>query len=352
MVALDDGGVAQARLDDVRIDGALGQEVHLADLPGFLLKDPDELLADDLARALRLRDAGQLPQEAGLGVHPDEVQVPLGEGLLHLVALVEAHEAVVHEDAGELAAHSLRQQRRGHGGIHAAGESQEDPAIAHLLPDVPDGGGLVVAHAPVAGGVADLIEEVAEHLTAVLGVVHLGMVLHAVEAPALVGDGHVGAGVGVGDQGEALGDLLHIVAVAHPGDALGGDILEKAAGGIEPGLGLAVLPGGIVLGGGDPAPQGVGHQLAAVADAQDGDAQFKEGGVHVGGGIVIDAVGAAGEDEADGGQAADLLQGQGVGLDLAVHPALTDPAGDELVILAAEVQNDDSLMGQGGSSFV
>ena len=228
-------------------------------------------------------------------------------------------------------------------------QGQEDPAIAHLLPDVPDGGGLVVAHAPVALGAADLIEEVAEHLTAVLGVVHLGMVLDAVEAPALVGNGHVGAGVGVSDQGEALGDLLHIVAVAHPGDASRGDILEEAAGGIEPGLGLAVLPGGIVLGGGDPAPQGVGHQLAAVADAENGDAQFKEGGVHVGGGVVIDAVGAAGEDEADGGQAADLLQGQGVGLDLAVHPALTDPAGDELVILAAEVQNDDSLMGQGGS---
>ena len=174
VVALDDGGVAEAGLDDVGVDGALGQEVHLADLLGFLLKDPDELLADDLALVLRLRDAGQLPQEAGLGVHPDEVQVPLGEGLFHLVALIKAHEAVVHKDAGELAAHGLREKRRGHGGIHAAGEGQEHPAIAHLLPDVPDGGGLVVAHAPVALGAADLIEEVAEHLTSILGVVHLG----------------------------------------------------------------------------------------------------------------------------------------------------------------------------------
>ena len=74
-----------------------------------------------------------------------------------------------------------------------------------------------------------------------------GMVLDAVEAPALVADGHVGAGVGVGHQGEALRHLLHVVAVAHPGDALGGQALEELAGGVEIRLGLAVLPGGVIL---------------------------------------------------------------------------------------------------------
>ena len=78
----------------------------------------------------------------------------------------------------------------------------------------------VVPHGPVALGVADLIEEVAEHGQAVLGVVDLGVVLDAVEAPLLVGDGHVGAGVGVGHQCEALGHPGHVVAMAHPGDAL------------------------------------------------------------------------------------------------------------------------------------
>ena len=42
---------------------------------------------------------------------------------------------------------------------------------------------LVVAHGPVALGAADLIEEVADHVGAVLRVVDLRVVLDAVEAP-------------------------------------------------------------------------------------------------------------------------------------------------------------------------
>jgi hypothetical protein len=60
VVALDGGGVAEAGFDHVGVDGALGQIVDLADLLGLLLEDADELLADDLALALRLGDAGEL----------------------------------------------------------------------------------------------------------------------------------------------------------------------------------------------------------------------------------------------------------------------------------------------------
>ena len=352
VVALDDGGVAGARLDHVGVDGALGQEVHGADLLGLLLKDPDELLADDLPLALRLRDPGQLAQEQVLGVGPDEVDVPLFEGGLHLVALVQAHEAVVHEHAGQLTAHGLGHQGRRHGGVHAAGQGQQDLAVPDLLPDLADGGLLVVAHGPVALGAADFIQEVADHVGAVLRVVDLRVVLDTVEAPALVADGHVGAGAGVGHQGEALRHLLHVVAVAHPGDTLGGQALKEFAGGVEIRLGLAVLPGGVVLGLGDPAAQVVGHQLAAVADAQDGHAPGEDGRVHLGGLGIIHAVGAASEDDADGVHGADLLQRSGVGLHLAVDAALPDPAGDELIVLSAEVQHDDSLVRQGDSSFV
>ena len=259
---------------------------------------------------------------------------------------------MVHEHAGELGADGLGQQGGGDGGVHAAGEGQQNAAGAHLLPDGADGGLLVVAHGPVAGGAADLVEEVADHVDAVLGVVHLRVVLDAVEPTGLVADGHVGAGVGPGHQGEAVRHLLHIVAVAHPGDALLGQTLEEAAGGVEVRLGLAVLPGGVVLGLGDGAAQGVGHQLAAVADAQDGHTPGENGGVHMGGRGIVHAVGPAGEDDADGVHGAQLRQRSGVGLHLAVDAALTDPAGDELVVLPAEVQHDDSLMGQGDSSFV
>ena len=128
--------------------------------------------------------------------------------------------------------------------------------------------------------------------------------------------------------------------------------LEDLAGGIIIGFSLAVLPGSVLLGGGNLSPQGVGHQLAAVADAQHRHAQLKNGRVHVGGLLLIYAVGAAGKNDADGLHGLQLLQRGGIGLDLAVHPALTHPAGNELVVLTAEVQDDHGLMGHASSFFL
>ena len=63
--------------------------------------------------------------------------------------------------------------------------------------------------------------------------------------------------------------------------------------------------------------------------------------IHMGGGLFVDAVGAAGENDADGGEFLDFFQGYIVGVDLAVHIAFAHPAGDQLVILAAEVQDQN-----------
>ena len=60
MVALDGLDGLSARLNDVGIDGALGQEVNALQLPGLLLENADKLRADDLALTLRVADAGQL----------------------------------------------------------------------------------------------------------------------------------------------------------------------------------------------------------------------------------------------------------------------------------------------------
>ena len=89
---------------------------------------------------LRLRSGSvtpaSLPRKRRLGVDADEVDVPLPEGCLDLVALVLAHQAVVHEDAGELTADGLCEQRRGNGAVHAAGQGQQHLAVADLLADV------------------------------------------------------------------------------------------------------------------------------------------------------------------------------------------------------------------------
>jgi len=120
VVALDGGGVAQTGFDYVGVNCTLRKVVHLADFFAFLLEHADKFLADDLALALRLRNAGKFGKESLLRVHADKVDVPFAEGLFHLVALVFAQQSVVDENAGELISHSFGYERRGHGGIHAA----------------------------------------------------------------------------------------------------------------------------------------------------------------------------------------------------------------------------------------
>ena len=293
---------------------------------------------------LRLGDSRQLQQEPGLRVDPDKIDVPAGKGGLHFVSLVLAHEAVIHEHAGELFAHRLRQKRRRHGGVHAAGQGQEHLAAAHLFPDLPDGGPAVVAHGPVPRRAADLIEEVPDHLYTVFRVVDLRVELDAVEAPALVADGRRGAGIRVGGERESLRHLRHVVPMAHPGDPLRRKTPEQPAVCVKERLCPAILPGGVRLGRRDLAPQGVGHELAAVADPQHRHPQRKNRRVAQGRVRLVDAAGTSGENEPDGVHAFELLQRRGIGLDLAVHAALPDPPGDELVVLSAEVQHDDSLV--------
>lgn len=97
-VSLDGLGAA---LDDVGVNGALAQKLNAVQLPGLLLKDTDELRADDLPLPLRLGHAGQLVQEAVYPVHIDQVGVHLApEDLDHLLRLPFAEQAVVDVDAG------------------------------------------------------------------------------------------------------------------------------------------------------------------------------------------------------------------------------------------------------------
>ena len=251
---------------------------------------------------------------------------------------------MVDKDAGQLRADRLGQQRRRDRRVDAAGQRQQHLTIADLLADLLDGGFEVVAHRPVARRAADLIEEVADHLKAVFGVVHFRVVLDAVEPPLFIGNRDVGAGGRVGGQGKPLRHLRHVVPVAHPGNALLGEALEEFAAGVEPGLGLAVFAGGIVLGLGDLAAEGVGHQLAAVTDAEDRHPHLEDAGVVVGGGFEVDAVGAAGEDDADRVFRLQLFQRGGIGEHFAVDVAFPHPSRDQLVILAAEVQHNDFLI--------
>ena len=157
MVALDDGGIAEAGLDHVGVNGTLDEEIDLADFFGLGFKDADELLADDLALGLGLGYARKLREEAVLGVHADKVDIPLGERRFDLVALILAHETVIDEDAGQLISDGLGHERGRDGGVYAARERQQRLARADLFADGADCVLPVIGHGPVAGRLADAI---------------------------------------------------------------------------------------------------------------------------------------------------------------------------------------------------
>jgi hypothetical protein len=73
-----------------------------------------------------------------------------GEGLHHLLGLVQAQQAVVDEDAGELVANGAVDQRRRDRGIDTAGQAEDHLFAADLLANPCDGLADVVRHVPVA----------------------------------------------------------------------------------------------------------------------------------------------------------------------------------------------------------
>ena len=105
---------AVLRLQDVGVDGALGEEADLiAHLSGLFLKHANELGADDLALGLGLGDVDELIEEAVGRVHVDQVRIHLVlKDVDDLLALALAHKAVVHVHANELLADGPDEERR------------------------------------------------------------------------------------------------------------------------------------------------------------------------------------------------------------------------------------------------
>ncbi len=110
------------------------RKCHVLELGRLLLEDIDEQVADDLALLLRIGHALEALEEAVLGIHPDDINAHvLGEGRHHLVALVQAQQAVVDEHADQSVADCPVQHRRHHRRIDAAGQAENHAAVADLL---------------------------------------------------------------------------------------------------------------------------------------------------------------------------------------------------------------------------
>ena len=83
---------------------------------------------------LRIRHPFQGLEEAGFGIHPNHPHAHvLGKGGHDLVAFVVTQQAVIDKHTGELIANRLVQQGGNDRGIHAAGQTQQDFILPHLL---------------------------------------------------------------------------------------------------------------------------------------------------------------------------------------------------------------------------
>jgi hypothetical protein len=337
------------RLDHVGIDRALRQPLHALDLRGLAVEDLDEGAPDDLALALGIRHALELAQELALGAHADHLDAHvLREHLHHVIALVQAQQAVVDEHAGQLLADGAREQRGDHRGIDAAREPEQHLVLAHGLADRGDRVVDDAARRPQPFTAADAAHEMLEDAPALVRVRDLGMELDAVETARLVAHRRDRRAVGGREQLEARRQRHDLVAVAHPHvqarrallvDVVA-DAVEQAAGGRDAHLRVAELA---PVRGLDAPAELCGHRLHAVADAEQRDAHVEQRRGHARGALAGDRFRAAGEDHAAGAERLDRGGGGAPAVDLAVDAEFAHAPRDELRVLRAEVENQDAL---------
>ena len=353
VVGLDRGRrtLERHRLDDVRVERPLGQPRDVTELAGFVLEHRDELGPDRLPLDLGIRDTFQLIDESLTCIDMDQVHLEgVAEGPDDPVDLALPQEAVVHEEARELIAHRPVDQGRHHRGVHAARQRAEHGVLADLAPDAVDRRVHERRHGPV-GRRPRRVEKVLEHRLALRGVSDLGVELHREDPPGRVGHGRDRAVVGGGQAREARRGREHGVAVAHPhrhepvGLRLHAGQQPLAAE--EAQVRLAVLPHRCRH---HVATHQVAHGLHAVADPEQRDPGLEEALVGQRSVLLVDARRPAGEH--DGGVAAGehALDGLGARQDLGVDAQLADAAGDQLRVLAPEIEDRDPAGHRGSTA--
>ncbi len=277
---------------------------------------------------------------------------PAGEHLHHEVRLVQAQQAVVHEHARQLIADGPVDQRRGHARIDTTREPEDHVVGADLLANARHRFGDVVAHPPVAASAADVADEARQDGLALLRVGDLGVELHGVVAPRLVGHARDRATGGGGHQPEPRRHRRHRVAVTHPDlehpVAFRGpevlEFLEQPRVSVGPHLGVAELA---MVTPGDRPAQLRRHRLHAVADAEHRHAGRPHRLRRPQLVVLVGAAVTARQDDADGRQAPNHVVPDVVRMDLAVDVGLTHAARDELRHLRPEIQDQYGLMRHG-----
>ena len=198
-------------------------------------------------------------------------------------------------------------------------------------------------HRPVAMAAGDAAREVLEQGLAARRVHHLGVELHAVDAPGIVGDRGERRGLRGGDHAKPGRQIDDLVAVAHP------HLLARA--GLEHALEQRAALSHVderaaelaVMADLDPAAELRADGLLAVADAEDRHAQLE----HRSGRAWRLGLGGRGrparEDDRLRRERPDRGVIRGARHDLGIDAGLAHPPGDQLGVLGAEVEDQDAL---------
>ena len=295
VMGLDGRSGRGAGFYDVRIEGALYEEFHIFELVRFFLESMDEFCTDGLTFLFRFGDAFQKRHEVLGCIDVYQLHVEfVRKGIDDLFCFAEAQEAVVDENAGQLIANGFVYEDRCDRGIDAAGEGADDIVISDFFTDIFDSDVDVVAHGPAAFTFADVEEEVLQHGCAFRGVDDLRMELDSVEAAGFICHRSSRGEVGVTGESEAGRHLCDGIAMAHPYRCLFGDALEECGAAVSVEIGVTVF---MFFRFRNFAAQGLGHELHAVADAEDRHACFEYVRIDLRRIFRIDAGWAAGEND-------------------------------------------------------
>ena len=218
VVALDLGRVVGSRLDHIWVQRPLHQELRSDDFGLGSFEDSNELLADRLALGLGFGHAVEVFEEPFTRVDVLQFDLLMTLERLHdLVGLVLAHQAGVDVHTRQSIADRLVHQRSRNRGVDTTGERTNNAAlIANLLTDEVYLGVDNASHRPRLRRIATVGQEPFDHLLAVRGVNHLGVVLHTVEPSLLVlerRDRRIG---GSCEHIELIGEFGDGIEVAHP----------------------------------------------------------------------------------------------------------------------------------------
>jgi hypothetical protein len=335
------------RFDNIRVERALHQKVDRRAIPrrfsdeisGRSLEGADEFAPDDLALGLRVAHTGERVQKLFDGIDGHESYPGGGDVVfLDLATLVLAQQPVIHEDADELIADGPVHHRRGYRRVHSAGEPTNYPCRADLGPDSFHLLGDNVSTVPVGGDPGGIVQKVFEHALAELGVLHLRVPLHPVHPLLVARKRRNRGGCARRQHGEALWRLRHRVTVTHPGGLLGRLVAQKRRrAGRERDGGGAIFAKPRV---GDLASELLRHHLEAVTDAEGRDAELQDARVESRRSDLVDTRGASAQHDSGRVEGGDLSRRDRVRHDLGIDVGLTHPAGDQLGVLGAEVDDE------------